>query len=192
MFNSINRDWDVLTKERFATKYIIYLFIILLSLVLLGQIAAQLFPIRQLNRVEGRLIAKEFKVMGYTSGTRWGGGSPIYSLVLKLDNKQDYNVELNSSNGDMDSFLKIGDKITLYCPSTLYQIVSLDGLDFVSHVSQVDLNNNVLYSFEDQKRAAWKFIALLTLGILLFFYFLNDWYKFNRQQQAEQSTNETK
>lgn len=152
-------------------KLSLYLLFSLFSLLLAGQLVAQLYTVNQLNKVSGKVIAKEIEKTGYTGGKY---SKQQYSLVLTLDDHQfetqPYNVDLDGSNQNIDDEIAVNDFVTVYCPTTLYNILSLDCLDFVNRVNQVEKNGRVLSSFRHRQNGLWKFTLCLAIAVSLFGY----------------------
>jgi len=167
-------------RERIASKYIAYFFAALFTILLCGQLLAQLYTVRQLNKVSGKIIYTEQKVTGFGGGGR-KRGEPQYSFIITLDNKQAYYIDLDGDNGNLIDILHKGDNVTIYNPTKLYNLLSLDGLDFERRVSQVEVDNKIVTSFAHHQKKARSLIAILLLGIALCCYFLYDWYINNKK-----------
>jgi len=148
-----------------GNKYIVNLLLWVLGIALCGQLIAQLFTVKQLNKVTGLILAKEVRVTSYDGGR---GGKQNYSLIITLKNKQTYNIDFNTnSDWSIGDQLHINEKVTLYTPSCIYNLLSLDCLDFGSRVSQVEANGEVIYSFKAHQNKAWSFIAYLIVAMLI-------------------------
>jgi len=146
-------------------KYMLNLLLWVLGIALCGQLIAQLFTVNQLNKVTGVIMAKEVRVTSYEAGRR---GKQNYSLVITLKNKQTYNIDFNADRDwSIADQLHINKNITLYNPSFIYNLLSLDCLDFGSRVSQVEANGQVIYSFKTHQNKAWGFITYLIVAMLI-------------------------
>ncbi len=150
---------------------------IFLSMLLIAQIIAQLFTLAQLSKVTGKVTAKNVHITSYTSGSKFRQGSANYSLIITLDSRQIYNVYLDNENWNISNIIQLGDTVTIYNPTLAYNILSLDFLDYGSRVSQLELRNQVLYSFGQHKRHQLPFICFLLVAILPCYYVLYKWCK---------------
>jgi len=180
MFDKLRNDWQQLPRERFKTKYILFVIIGAFSLLLLGQLTAQLFSVNQLNKASGILIKKENVRDGYSAGGRFRSGKQLYSFVYTLNSGQAFYLDNKDYHWMIDNQLHNGDHITIYYPSRIYRLLALD---FTSSVCQIEFNNLVLYNFSEQKSAAWPFTALMGIAIAGFSYMLHGWYKNNSKIQ---------
>ena len=162
-------------KERFSKKHIsklvVHILLIVLSIILCGQFIAQLFTVRQLSKVSGIIITKEVKLTSYTGSSKFKKGGPNYSLVVKLDNQQTYNIDFNTNDDwSLNDRLHVGDHVIIYNPTLIYNLISLDGLDFGSRANQVEVGDKVIYSFKAHQNRAWSFILYLVTAILISVY----------------------
>jgi hypothetical protein len=141
------------------------------SLLLAGQLIAQLYTVRQLHKVSGKVIGKETKKTGYSSDKY---NRAQYSLILTLDDQQfdsqPYTVDLDKSNWNIDDQISVNDYVTIYCPTTAYNLLSLDCLDFGSRVSQVEKRGQILSSFRHRQNKLWTLSLCLFVAVLLFSY----------------------
>jgi hypothetical protein len=181
MCSVLSNDWKKLSKKRFTTKYLLLLVIFLLSMVLTGQLIAQVFTVSQFSRVTGTIIETDVERTGfYSNGSRFGRNIPIYSLVLRLANRKLYYVSLGDDpDWTIKDMLHKGDRVTIYIPPAIYQVLSLNGLQVGNNVSQLEFNHQVLYGLRQEQQKGRKRIALLVLALLGFMYFLNNWYQYD-------------
>ncbi|NHA06617.1 hypothetical protein G7092_22605 [Mucilaginibacter sp. HC2] len=146
-------------------KYIINFLLWGAGIALCGQLIAQLFTVNQLNKVTGIIATKEAEITSYEAGRK---RKPNYSLVVTLKDKQTYNIDFDTDRDwAIADQLRINENITLYNPSFIYNLLSLDCLDFGSRVSQVEANGKIIYSFKAHQSKAWFFIAYLITAILI-------------------------
>lgn len=143
--------------------YALYLAIFSLGLILLGELTAQVFSIRQLNKVTGKIIKIEARVTSYSSGSsfRLRRGQPNYSLVITLDNHQYYDFDLSDDEWQIQDILHNDSVVTIYYPTVLYDLLSLNILEFGHKGSQLEYKGHVLYRFNQQKRDSWLFTGLI-------------------------------
>ncbi len=150
---------------------------VFLSLFLLSAcvLTAQLFTVRQLVRVNGTIIKTDEELTSYKGGKHGGGN---YSLIITLDNHENYNVELDDSNWGIQNTDYRGQKAIIYTPTTAYNILSLDFIDFGARVSQCEVNGQVLYSFDHHKRSNQPIILFMLFALALYCYQLYRWHKY--------------
>ncbi|GAC1306163.1 MAG: hypothetical protein NVSMB24_16150 [Mucilaginibacter sp.] len=156
-----------MTQNKAITKYLLYILILILGLILCGQLIAQLYTVRQLNKVNGKVIKTDVAVTSYTKGKRRSLSKPNYSFVITLNNGQFFDFDLNDKNWQIENILQKGDDITIYYPTATYDIFSLNILEFGSKGSQIEFGGKVLYRFTDQKNEAWPFTLLIAAAILV-------------------------
>lgn len=131
-----------------------------LSLLILSQLIAQLFTVKQLSVITGKIADKQVSVTSHT-GIRTRG-TLNYSLILTLDNRKTYNIDYNLNDDfKLYGILNVGDSVKLYLPTRLYNYLSLDALNYGISVSQVEKNNVIVYSFKKRQRKDWPFIGFL-------------------------------
>jgi hypothetical protein len=150
-------------------KALCYFMIAILFIIMLGQIIAHGFNVKQFNRVDGKILKISVEVTSYTLGSRFLAGGPINSYVLRLQSGQTYNVDYNSS---WDGIIKVGKHVTIYMPTTSYNILSLDILDYGTRAYQVEMDGFVLLNFEENRPALWKPITYCIAGMMVFIYLL--------------------
>jgi hypothetical protein len=165
-----------LTKSSPVIKYALYTVIFILGLILCGQLIAQLYTIKQLNKVTGKIVKTDVKIASYSSGGRWRKGKPYYSLVITLNNGQSFDLDINNNNWQIENILQKGENVTIFYPTVAYDVLSLNVLEFGSKGSQVELNRHVVYSFAEQTNGAWPFTGIIFAGILVACYRLYGWY----------------
>ena len=168
-----------ISKSKYAVKYLLYFIISILLVLFFAQLFAQLFTVNQLNKVTGKIIAQHERSTSYTAGTRRSGGSPNYSLILTLDNNQTYYIDLDDSNWGVQNTRYEGNIATIYTPTPLYNILSLDCLNYNNGVSQCEINGVMLYSFKHRKQNNMQFMLYLAIVTIPFGYILFRWYKAN-------------
>jgi hypothetical protein len=166
-----NRSQNGLVK-----KYILIGFISVFTLLLCGQLIAQFYSVRQLDKVIGKVVSTDIRRAPYAGG-RKSSRSPNYTLFVTLDNGKVYNIKTNDTVRRIDSAITPGKLVTIYNPTTLYNLFSLDILDRGSRVSQVEANNQVWYSFDSQQRKNRPAIFFFVLAIGAFGVFLYAYYK---------------
>jgi len=166
-----NRSQNGLVK-----KYILIGFISFFTILLCGQLVAQFYSVRQLDKVIGKVVSKDIRRAPYAGG-RKSSRSPNYTLFVTLDNGKVYNIKTNDTVKRIDSAITKGKLVTIYNPTTLYNLFSLDILDPGTRVSQVEANNKVCYSFANLQRNNRPAILFFALAIACFSTFLYAYYK---------------
>jgi hypothetical protein len=167
MFNKLTSRYRQLSRSRLLTKYCIYFFLALLTVVLLAQLLSQLYTVNQLKKVSG--VVSSFDVE-LTSHTAERYSKAVYSRIITLQNKIAYSLPGTSD-------VVKGDTITLYYPPRLYQLLTLNILDYEKYPVQIAVNGSTITSFSATKLQTWKFIGYLLAAIGLFAYFLYDWHR---------------
>jgi hypothetical protein len=158
-----------------AKKYAVAGVFLLLVLLSASLLTAQLFTVRQLVRVSGTIVKTDEELTSYKGGRRGGGN---YSLILTLDNQKNYNVELDDSNWGIQNTDYKGQKAIIYTPTTAYNILSLDFIDFGTRVSQCEVNGQVLYSFDHHQRGNQPIILLILFALTVYCYQLYRWHSY--------------
>ncbi|TSD63023.1 hypothetical protein FFF34_018925 [Inquilinus sp. KBS0705] len=161
-------------NKRLLTKYTIYLFLGLFTVALAGQLTSHLYTINQFSKITGKIIHKQITTTSYTVGGRFTKGRPVNSLIVTLDDLQQYTLQLDDS-WDIDDYLPTGTIVTLYYPTKMYGLLSLDGLEHENYAVQVEANNKTLYSFKQNQ--TWSAVYYLIFCIGLFYYLLHTWYQ---------------
>jgi len=151
---------------------------VLLVLLLAFVVIAQLITIKQLDKITGTIINADEELTSYDSGNK-GKGKPNYSLIITLDNRKKYDVELDDSNWGIQNTDYKGQKAVIYTPTIVYNILSLDFIDFGTRVSQFEVNGKVLYSFDNHKRKELPAVGYLLAFLLLYIYQLYRWPKYD-------------
>ncbi|MEO7215944.1 hypothetical protein [Mucilaginibacter sp.] len=174
---TIKKDFKTLPRDRFSRKYLIDMFIVIIGLLLLMQLAAQLFPVSCLDKVTGVVVDRRVTIGSYRMYHK-RATLPNYSLKVVLNNSTAAcEIEVKDNDPALLTAFRKGDTLTIYSPPAIYQILSLEGLEYGKRASQVEVRQHIVYSFAGHKREAWPFMGVLTAGLLLFCYFLRDWYK---------------
>ena len=167
-----NRSHNGLVK-----KYILIGFISVFTLLLCGQLIAQFYSVRQLDKVIGKAVSTDIRRIPYTGRESRKSRAPNYSLFVTLDNGKVYNIETSDAVRGIDSAITTGKLVTIYNATTLYNLFSVDILDRGNRVSQVEVNNQVWYSFDSQQRKNRPAIFFFVLAIAAFSVFLYAYYK---------------
>lgn len=142
-------------------KYIVPFVIVLFVICLVGQLLGQLFNVSQLNKTSGKIMALRTIV----GSPKRHSGSQNFDLAITLDNRQPFYVEDTETVQRLDSTLHTGDMVTIYTPTLMYKIVCSG---FVHAVSQIELDNRVIYSFAEQKKEAWLLIGFFAIAAGIF------------------------
>jgi hypothetical protein len=167
MFNELTARYRELSRSRLLTKYCIYFFLALLTVVLLAQLLSQLYTVNQLKKVSGVVSSFDVEVTSYTAERH---SKAVYSRIVTLQDKKSYSLP------NTNSVLK-GDTVTLYYPSRLYQLLTLNILDYEKYPVQIAINGSTTMSFSANKLQTWKFMGYILAAMGLFGYFLYDWYR---------------
>jgi hypothetical protein len=167
------------TQTGLFKKHVLIGLISFFAFLLFCQLIAQLYTIRQLDKVSGKVVSTGQGRTSYTSGSggRYSKGSPNYSIFVELDNGKSYNIETNDAKPGIAGAVTQGKQVTIYNPTILYNILSLDIIDPGDRVSQVEADNQVWYSFDQHQHKNRGFIYFFAGAVLLFSYFLYDYYK---------------
>ena len=165
MFEQFFYDHKHLTKQKFNAKYIIPILLWILGLVLVGQVAFILTPLNQNNKVSGNIQALNIGIISYSTH-KYSKATPDYGLLITLDNGVTYKIQDQTVIYDLHTSLKLGDRILIYYPTTTLLVLSA-GL--ARDVSQVQRDNQVLYSWQGQQNEEWFIVGLLLLAIGLFY-----------------------
>ena len=154
-------DYDKAATKRRNVKYILPFIIGGLYLLSVGQILAQFVSVSQLNKESGQITYIETKIISY-SHQRYGGRTPNYGLVITLNSGNYYNIENTGARAKLGTLLHIGDQVTIYYPTTLYKILTAG---FTNAVNQVELGNQIVYNFDEQKQTDfWLVGAFIAFG----------------------------
>jgi hypothetical protein len=105
-----------------------------------------------------------------TSYTAERHSKAVYSCIITLQNKTSYNVPSTYE------ILK-GDTVTLYYPPRLYQMLTLNILDYENYPVQIAVNGSTVTTFSANKLQTWKFMGYVLAAMGLFAYFLYDWHR---------------
>ena len=167
MFNKLTSRYRELSRSRLLTKYCIYFFLALLTLVLLAQLLSQLYTVNQLKKVSGVVSSFDVEV---TSHTAERYSKAVYSRIITLQNKTSYSLP------NVSEVVK-GDTVTLYYPPLLYQLLTLNILHYEKYPVQIAVNGSTIMSFSANKLQTWKFIGYILAAMGLFAYFLYDWHR---------------
>lgn len=167
MFTLLKALHHQIPKEHLKTLYALCFMVSLFSVMLLGQLLTQLFPLPMMPEVSGMVVDKHVEVTSYIGEGR-SGRRPVYSLILTLNDGHSYNIELNEENQNIGQLIYKGGKVKLYLSTTLYNILSLDIVNHGLRAVQVEFEGHVLDSFASYQRARLPFIVY-TLGALIFF-----------------------
>ena len=169
MFNNLDFNPKWLPKKTALGKYFLIFLITTFIIMLCGQLIAQLFTVRQFDKVTGTVVKREIRQTSYSAGNRFKNGDANYSLIVTLDNGHAYNIDLDQYS-TVEENIKKTDKISIYNPTLIYNILSLDILDSDGSVLQVELDNNIILNFDQHKHKAWSFICYTLIAIGVFFY----------------------
>jgi hypothetical protein len=138
-----------------------------LGVILCAELIAQFFSTQQLTKVTGKIMKIEAVASGSTSDDNWSRGKSSYSLVITLNNGRSCFFDLTSNEWTIQDILQKGNTVTVYYPTVLYDLLSVDILEFGRKGSQLEFNGHVLYNFNQQKRASWPFIGLFAAGMAI-------------------------
>jgi hypothetical protein len=159
------------TKYRNA-KYIMPYVIGFFFLICFLQIVAQFITVDQLNKVSGKLTNMQTVLRSY--GRRH---TPNYALVLTLDNGHEYDITDINAQEHLKQLLHVNEQVTIYYPTTLYKVLSTG---FALPVSQVQVEEGVLYEFWGQKQQARLLIVMSIIIACVFWglrYYMMKMYK---------------
>lgn len=175
MFTWLKTIHAQIPKPHLKTLYALYVMISLFCIILLGQLLVQLFSLKMMHKVSGRVVNKNIQISYISEGRN--PRVPVYSLVLTLNDGHSYNVELNEENQDIVQLIYKGGNVNLYFPSALYNVLSLDIVNHGSRALQVEFEGEVLDSFASYQRARVPFILYATGAIIFFIIMFFVWLK---------------
>lgn len=130
-----------------------YFLIGLATAFILGQVYFMSSNVEQLPFVKGVVKDIGLKTTGYYASFRKvPGHQTAHSFVITLNNNQSFNAELQY---DQDAYLDYSvhkkDSVTIYYPTLLYKIFTLDVMKSGTYASEVRVNGEVVYSYEQHK-----------------------------------------
>ncbi|MEO6524864.1 MAG: hypothetical protein ABIN91_24475 [Mucilaginibacter sp.] len=152
-------------------KYILPFVIGFFFLLSAGQIIGQFVKVDQLDKVTGKISELQTRIRSYSKQS--SGHRPNYVLAIIVNGKN-YDVEDTAARSKLSRLLHVDDEVTIYYPSVLYKILCSG---FVHSVNQVELGNEVVYSFNEQKKQAYLLIIGFAIAGCIFgavrYYMLN-------------------
>jgi hypothetical protein len=173
MYASYN---DKSATHKATAKYILPYVIGIFLLLMVGQIAGTFFTAKQLNKVSGKVVDLQTQIIGQI---RHRGivstYTPDYALTITLDNGTAYYMQdADSTRQKLSTLLHSGDDVTIYTPTMLLKILNAG---FVHDVSQVELGNQIVYNFDDQKKGNWVLAGICAVAAGIFFALRRSWLK---------------
>jgi hypothetical protein len=147
-----------------TAKYILPYVIGFFVLMLVGQLIGQLFTVKQLNKVSGKIVDLQTKLT-YVSTARTGNRRS-YALFVTLNNGSVRSIQDEAAQEKLDTLLHVGNDVTIYYPTLLYKILSTG---FVHDVNQLELGNQVVYNFDEQKKENWVLVGFSTVAAVVFY-----------------------
>ncbi len=148
-----------------VVPYIIAFF----SLLLIGQIAVQFMSVKQLKKDSGVITDMGIRVISWSHSRGSNHDNPNYGLLIHLDNGHMYKIENTAYMNKLDTVLHEGNAVAIYHPTIMLKILSAG---FCHNVSQLERGNEVLYSFEDEKKDGYVLMVLFAgmAGVLYWYY----------------------
>ena len=169
MFKTFYDDLTYMPRRKFNAKYTVPALLVFLSCVLLGLLVTEMVPLRDLNKVSGRIIGMDTRVTSWTHRRYSSRDIPNYSLFITLDNDQYYKVQSDDARAKLGAALKYGDSVTIYYPTSTVKILSAG---FADGISQIEHGTQVLCSWKEQQTGFWYIIGTITAAIAIFYWLM--------------------
>ena len=190
MPNPIQNFYKNLTQEQKKDFRKVAIVFTILTLLFSGQVLSQLFTVNQMDEFTGTVVQKEIKVTSSIGGSSRGKATPIYSLVLTLDNGHTYNIDFNGQNVGMEDAVAKGTKVSVWYPSVAYNILSLGIFNYGSRAVQFEAGGVIYDRFTSHKefraRLIWIFGGLLVFVIVAFLIWVKQVIDYNEDTAVDE------
>jgi hypothetical protein len=154
-------------NNTFYAKIALTFFIALFCILLAGQIIIRCYNTNNFEKTIGTIKTVVYKITSYTGGGTWRAGQPNYSVVISLSNGMTYNADLHDGTWLSNYELKKGDEVTVYYPSKVYNLLSLNFLNYgCNRISELYFRNQAFYKLNHSHDNF--FIIYIIVAIIIF------------------------